>query len=209
MSNAVKQLHTEKIYQLLRNDIVNLAILPGQKINLRELQQFYNVSGSPIREAISRLHQEGLVEYIPNVGAKVISFKPKDIIDLQELHALLDCNALELALQHESHSDIAAALLIHIESHKCGDLTGPSKFHRELYLLSHNNRLQKVWEQVEVQVELVRAMYTKKFQREGLADKGLMEHIEIYEAILAGDIQQAYRKIKEHHDSALKLLLRI
>ncbi|MBP2652003.1 MAG: GntR family transcriptional regulator [Firmicutes bacterium] len=209
MNTGSRQLYTEQIYQALRNDIINLVITPGQKLNIRELQNHFNVSGSPVREAISRLYQEGIVEYIPNTGAKVIEFKPKDILELEELHTLLDCDALELSIQHEDFATIAAELVKLIDAQKQGDLTAANKFHGTFYLHSHNSRLLKIWDHLGAQAGLVRSLYAQSFQKNKLGDIGLEDHIDIYNAVLAGNLQQAKAAIRTHHMNALHFLLRM
>ena len=48
----------------------------GEKINIDTLAAELNVSNSPIREALTMLEKQGLVEYVPNVGSRIISFSP-------------------------------------------------------------------------------------------------------------------------------------
>jgi DNA-binding GntR family transcriptional regulator len=213
MVALIKQPFTEQVYQLLRNEILNQSIACGQKLNISELQKNLNVSGSPVREAISRLHQEGLVEYIPNVGAKVIEFKEKDIIELQDIHSLLDCSALKLAMLQEKNSVIAAELFKCIDLQQKGSYTekqyASSQFHKVFYLFAHNGRLLTIWQQVDGQIGILRTMYTIQFPKMENEDVGLQEHIKIYEAILQGDTEKATMAIEEHHRNATKVLLRI
>ena len=65
---------SEQIYQILRNDILTQKIPCGEKLTLKLLQERFQVSSTPIREALTRLTQDQLVSYYSNVGIRVISF---------------------------------------------------------------------------------------------------------------------------------------
>ncbi|MGR5470004.1 GntR family transcriptional regulator, partial [Vibrio astriarenae] len=62
--------------------IVNGDIPPGTKISEPELAKQYQVSRGPLREAMMRLEGLGLIERIPHVGARVITFSPEKLIEL-------------------------------------------------------------------------------------------------------------------------------
>jgi DNA-binding GntR family transcriptional regulator len=71
MGLLFKQSLSDQIYEVLRRDIITQKIKCGDRLNIRELQDRLSSSATPIREAINRLQQEGLVDYVSNVGAKV------------------------------------------------------------------------------------------------------------------------------------------
>ena len=58
---------SEQIYQILRNDILTQKIPCGEKLTLKLLQERFQVSSTPIREALTRLTQDQLVSYYSNV----------------------------------------------------------------------------------------------------------------------------------------------
>ena len=75
----------EYIYEKLKDEIVDGKLASGERIIIREVSKKFGVSGVPIREALNRLQQDGLVEIIPHVGAKVVEFdlkKFKEIMDV-------------------------------------------------------------------------------------------------------------------------------
>ena len=63
-------------------DILHLRLGLGQKLTLQSLAQRYQASITPIREALSRLAEYGLVTYYSNCGVSVIDFTDEDIQDL-------------------------------------------------------------------------------------------------------------------------------
>ena len=73
---------SEQIYQILRNDILTQKIPCGEKLTLKLLQERFQVSSTPIREALTRLTQDQLVSYYSNVGIRVISFTADDLREI-------------------------------------------------------------------------------------------------------------------------------
>lgn len=67
---------SEQIYQILRNDILTQKIPCGEKLTLKLLQERFQVSSTPIREALTRLTQDQLVSYYSNVGVRVTALLP-------------------------------------------------------------------------------------------------------------------------------------
>ena len=61
MSTALPPTLVEKVFVQLRRDILQGAHKPGEKLKLEVLQAHYGLSSSPLREALNRLAQEGLV----------------------------------------------------------------------------------------------------------------------------------------------------
>ena len=70
---------SEQIYQILRNDILTQKIPCGEKLTLKLLQERFQVSSTPIREALTRLTQDQRVSYYSNVGIRVIRFTADDL----------------------------------------------------------------------------------------------------------------------------------
>lgn len=71
---------------------------PGDLLNENRLAEMFNVSKTPIREALSRLRYENLVEVIPYKGYFVTNLTHQDLTDLFELRHILEISAVELAV---------------------------------------------------------------------------------------------------------------
>jgi len=67
------------VYETLRQQIFQGDIFPGSWLREQDLVEEFNVSRTPIREALRRLESEGLVESVPFRGVKVVSLNPEDI----------------------------------------------------------------------------------------------------------------------------------
>ncbi len=91
MAPIKKRSLVDQVYERLRGDIITLRLPLGSKVNVNELQDVLGVSCTPIREAINRLQQEGLVSYENNVGAHVLTLTPRDVEEIQQLATTLHC----------------------------------------------------------------------------------------------------------------------
>jgi DNA-binding GntR family transcriptional regulator len=84
----------------LRTDILSGVITAGTRLGEAELADRLRVSRTPIREALSRLAAEGLVELQPNRGARVASYTVEDLHDIFELRLQLEPFAVRQAVPH-------------------------------------------------------------------------------------------------------------
>lgn len=107
MAAIQKRSLVDQVYERLRSDIITLQLPLGSRINVNELQDTLGVSCTPIREAINRLQQEGLITYENNVGARVLTLKKKDVEEIQQLATTLHCAAAKLAMERGEHAVMA------------------------------------------------------------------------------------------------------
>ncbi len=92
-----KELLSERIYQLIKNDIVTCAIEPGEQIAQPDLAERYHVGMTPVREALLQLAQEGFVTPIPRLGYIVTTLTPDDVREIYETRSILEPAATRLA----------------------------------------------------------------------------------------------------------------
>ncbi len=74
----------------LREAILNGDLQPGERLLTAQLSERFSVSPTPLREALHRFAGEGLVEFLPQKGARVTSLSPSDCKELMELRLLLE-----------------------------------------------------------------------------------------------------------------------
>jgi len=89
----------DKIENIYRDDIVSGKWKMGEKINIFELQKKYNISRTPIRDALNRLTQLGIVVVIPRIGYYVRKFNIKEINEIFEFRIILETNALKTSIK--------------------------------------------------------------------------------------------------------------
>jgi GntR family transcriptional regulator, rspAB operon transcriptional repressor len=80
----------ETIYQDLRREVLNCTLRPGQQLQERELVERFGVSKSPIRDALLKLEEQGLVEVMPRKGYRVRRIDMRDVRDMYDIRLMLE-----------------------------------------------------------------------------------------------------------------------
>ena len=93
---------TAGVAKALKNDIVRGAYLPEAKLRIAELAEFYGVSPGAVREALSRLVSEGLVEFNEQRGFRAAPVSEADLTDITRTRVLIECEALRAAMRSAS-----------------------------------------------------------------------------------------------------------
>jgi GntR family carbon starvation induced transcriptional regulator len=100
MDTVNKLTQAETACNLIRTEILDGQLLPGAKLNIKALESRLNVSLGAIREALSRLHAEGLVMAEAQRGYTVVPVSAGDLQDLTKARAEIDVLCLREAMQH-------------------------------------------------------------------------------------------------------------
>lgn len=150
----------EKLYQILRGEILAHKLLPGQRLVIANLAKQYKVSPMPVREALKRLQQEGLVKVLPHVGAIVKALDFSSYQDIVAVRNQLEAMAAVTASKHITPAIIKKlySLLERMEKHL---ETAPQKnikldynFHFTIYNCSPNKFLVEnvamLWERCNI-----------------------------------------------------------
>lgn len=81
---------TDKIYQDIKDDILTKVFQPGEKLNIKELAREYQVSDTPVKQALQRLAEEKLVVNTPNKGMSVRALTPHELQDIFDMRLMMD-----------------------------------------------------------------------------------------------------------------------
>ncbi len=108
----------DQVYEKLREQIVTLKIPFGSKLNVNKVQEEYGVSSTPVREAMNRLLNDGLIVLENNVGARVIDLTPEDVRQVQELSLAYEMVAARNALREGDIAQMAAEINRYIEEYR-------------------------------------------------------------------------------------------
>lgn len=87
----------DQVYQSLKDQIVNLSIMPGTALSENEMAIQFNVSRTPIRESFVRLAQEGLVQVLPQRGTLVALIDSALVEEARFMRSQLECAIVKLA----------------------------------------------------------------------------------------------------------------
>lgn len=102
----------DAVYKILRSSIISSTYRPGEQLRVAELAQEVGSSASPVREALRRLQSDGLVEFIPNKGARVSKVSSNDLEDIYSTRRLLEGQALTLAHPNLNEESLEAGLAL-------------------------------------------------------------------------------------------------
>lgn len=81
---------TDKIYQDIKDDILTKVFQPGEKLNIKELAREYQVSDTPVKQALQRLAEEKLVVNTLNKGMSVRALTPHELQDIFDMRLMMD-----------------------------------------------------------------------------------------------------------------------
>ncbi len=134
---------SEQAFSRLRRDVLFGEFEPGTKLKIDELQSSYGFSSSPLREALNRLSQEGLVKADERRGFRVAGISRNDLADITHMRLLLDVQALRASMEQGDDAWeaalVAAAHRLEKAESQLGD--GPavlddewSRLHRDFHL---------------------------------------------------------------------------
>ena len=93
-----------KVYDRIREDILNGVYKEHEELKEATLGEKMGVSRTPVREALRQLELEGLVEIIPNKGARVTGITKKDIEDIYQIRYLLEGLSARWATEQDRKS---------------------------------------------------------------------------------------------------------
>jgi DNA-binding GntR family transcriptional regulator len=96
----------EQLYESIRKSIISCEIAPGSPLNEGVIAQRYQVSKTPVREALTSLVQHNLVEYVPNRGFSVTSISLKDIQEIFEARLFYETLLIQLAIPRITEAEI-------------------------------------------------------------------------------------------------------
>ena len=115
----------EIAYRQVRQAIVRCEFEPGHRLRVDELSKRFDISSSPVREALCRLAEQGMVRAIDNRGFRVAPLTVEGIADLTRVRLLVECEALRDAMEHrDDHWEagiVAAAHALALVEQRLGD----------------------------------------------------------------------------------------
>jgi len=200
------KLVSEKIADVLRENIISGNIQPGEKIGENQVAEALNISRPPVREAFRILSTEGLITLVPRKGAFVTKFSIEEVKEIYEIKSMMEGLAARLAIPIITEKKISDINSISdlmekkIKDNNFREIQNLNiKFHRKIIEMSENKRLVNLYQSIILPV--------RRYQRLGLSaplswKTSLLEHKSIVEAIRSKNIELAERLIREHTMSA-------
>ena len=200
-----------RVYHRLEADILSGKYQVGSALTELALSADLGVSRTPVRAALARLEQEGLVRLIPNKGAVVLGISPEDLCDIYRMRMRLEGLAAARAAERRSEQDarrlseiveLSEFYVARGDAERLRDLD--SNFHEAVYLASGSRMLGATLSDLHRMIGAYRARALTSPTR---GEESLREHRAILEAILARDEQKADSLASRHAERALANIL--
>jgi DNA-binding GntR family transcriptional regulator len=205
----------EQAYVRLRHEILTCILSPGQVVSERELARRYEVSKTPIREALTQVCHDGLVQRLPGRGYMVAPITIKDVRDLFDLRLILEVAAAERAARHPSPVQIAVLremsdvsyCLDDLESHVLF-LKANRSFHLALAEAAENGRLVETLEGLMIEMD---RLFHLGLRLRDSSEEMRQEHQEVVAALESGDVEGTrdaiVRQIMTSRDRILEAIM--
>jgi DNA-binding GntR family transcriptional regulator len=197
-----------QVYQYLREAILSGEMAQGSRVVEAQIARTLDISRAPVREAVNRLLQEGLLESKTHFGPSVIQMTPQAIRSLYDLRAAIEGLAIREVVRRRSELDLSplrACIAEMTRRARDGDLAGvvdaELEFHRIIWRLANNPYLVTVGAMLDAQVRL--ALTIDNAHYEELSDVA-DEHLPILEAIESGEADTAAQLMATHILSSLQ-----
>ena len=191
----------------LREAILGGALEPGERINASDLAEQWSVSVTPLREAIQRLAGDGLVEVLPQRGARVTAPSPAEVTQIYELRLLLEPLALRQSLEasdDQHRAEIRAAFAAFTSAPSTLEaVEAHSRFHETLLSRCPSEWLTRFTTQLADSSRLyqVASLRVGTQRRHAFA-----EHEALRDAALSGDVAAAVELQVQHLTRTLELV---
>jgi DNA-binding GntR family transcriptional regulator len=172
------------------------------RLDERQLSEQLEISRTPIREALARLEQEGLVKIVPRKGVYIVRKTKHEILEMITAWAALESMAARLITLHASDQEIADLRRLfatfqgdeagaHIDEYSETNI----RFHQSILEMSRCALLKELADQLFIHMRSIRARTISEDDR---ATRSIIDHMHIIEALESRDTELAERLVREH-----------
>jgi len=206
---------SEDVYEVIRKRILDSEFLPGQRLDLSDIERQMGISRTPLKEALGRLALEGLVEIQSRRGTYVTAPALGEIEDAFEVRRVLEVYAAGVAAQQATESQLREIRNVVAEMRQLMSVEDVVQMyrplverdlslHRLIVRVAGNEQLEKLWEQVNVHVQMARVHYRsvkREFEQAQQEHEGILGALEVRDAV-------AVQRLMERHIERARQSLR-
>jgi DNA-binding GntR family transcriptional regulator len=201
---------SDQATDIIKESILSLEIQPGSRLIVDNLAEMYNISRTPVREALKNLSVQGLVTY-NGIVYRVTKLTRNNVLELYSVR-----EALEVLAAAQAASKITPTQLKKLEQlnsnydlklsqRKLIDLD--MEFHQLIQEASHNTILQSMLKTISEQILLLRRWLFQDQSRKSIEEDTIHEHSEIVRSISNHDAALAAQVMRRHLEFAQTRLL--
>ncbi len=198
-------------YEIIKNKILSFEIIPGAIISDYILSQEIEMSRTPIREALVKLEQDGLVGHLKNSKKLIVS--ELSIIDIKEIYELrmaIECKAADIIYQNGGliKKDIIRIKKISKDFEKCvlnnniiDNFEKDDALHLIFLEIAGNKRLVEAFNRIKMQTKRVRflTIYSPLYYQ-----NTILEHNKIIDYYISSNIEKIKLSITEHLENSIE-----
>ncbi len=195
----------DRIYESLKAGITAMNIYDEAaelRLDERELSVRLATSRTPIREALARLEQEGLVKIVPRRGVYIVRKTKHEILQMITVWAALESMAARLITQNASDAEIGSLrkmfatfeddqIQAHIDEYSETNI----EFHQAILTMSECDLLKTLADGLFLHMRAIRA---RTISEDNRAVRSIIDHINIIEALESRNTELAERLVREH-----------
>jgi DNA-binding GntR family transcriptional regulator len=192
-------------YEALRDAILAMDVYQSDadlRLDEKTLAANLGVSRTPVREALARLEHEGLVRILPRKGVYIVRKSKAEIIEMITVWAALESMAARLVCERATDEEISTlrslfadfeddGLRSHINEYSAANL----RFHQRIIELGRSPLILHLAQNLLVHVRAIRGRTIGEDDR---AERSIVDHMHIIEALEARDTELAERLVKDH-----------
>lgn len=206
---------SDEVYKVLKEKIFSKQFVPGERLNLLELEKRLGISRTPLKDALNRLAGEGLIVIEPRRGTFVTNPTCREIAESFDVRRVLEVYAVSLAANNMTKGDLDRIRSI---VRNLGELVKTGNWqkiyqkyvlldrdlHQLILEIAGNERLKEIWDQINTHVQMSRIRYGRT---ESELAQAQQEHEQFLKACEAGDLAAMQKAISDHIDRAKRSLL--
>jgi len=223
--NTPKITLEDTIYANIRREITERVLLPGERINIKELAERYGASQTPVKLALNRLISENIIENFPRQGMHVKLVSTEEIEEIFDMRLMLDLYMTKQIITTVTYNeDVRNRLCKNVADHL--EIISSEGYDSSLDAYLENYRLDREFHEMYLKCTGSKKildmfhyidpfLYTNYIFRKQSREKdisGVREHEDILKAILAEDEEGVKRAVTVHNANAkhaVSLIIRV
>ncbi len=202
----------DKVYRIIKDKILEREVGPGDRLNIAELALALDVSRSLVRNALTLLAKDGLVEFFRR-GIFVRRITRKEMLDLYELRRLVEVFSLQKGLDDLGPEAVGRLRRLYEQAElerASGNTQGcyllDIALHQTFVDSSGNGQLIKMFAACQ---DLMKLVILSDFDHSGNVEQSMLEHLRIIDAVAAHDLAGAASALTHHLEEAEKRVMHL
>lgn len=200
----------DQVFEAIRNAIIRRDLVPGTLYSVSAVSEQLGVSRTPVREALLQLATNGVVQFEPNRGVRILPVTTKDVEEIYNLRLLLEVPSAFRAASIIDDEGVSRLTEIFREMERCAEVDDEAgfqaqdlRFHRLILTIGGNDRIV---EAVNVSRSQMHAKGLSTTPSRPLREV-LQPHRRLFDAVVAREPDRAASAAQQHLTSTMRILV--